>query len=54
MAYGAATPLSAAVRPLCSRYQDGLPMLVHQAARAIELAVGAKPAAEPLLRAARR
>jgi shikimate dehydrogenase len=53
MAYGGATPLAAAVRPLCARYQDGLPMLVHQAACAVELAVGKKPRSAPLLRAAR-
>ncbi len=53
MAYGGTTPLAAAVRPLVARYQDGLPMLVHQAAAAVKLALGRKPEATPLLRAAR-
>jgi shikimate dehydrogenase len=54
MAYGAPTPLAAAVRPRTRRYADGLGMLVHQAARAIELALGEKPPLPPLFRAARR
>jgi shikimate dehydrogenase len=54
MAYGATTPLATAARDHTSRYQDGIPMLVHQAARAVELALGEKPPAEPLLKAARR
>jgi shikimate dehydrogenase len=54
MAYGEATPLSALARRRSSRYQDGLPMLVHQAARAVELVVGRLPPAVPLLKAARR
>jgi len=53
MAYGGVTPLAAAARDHVARYQDGLPMLVHQAARAVELALGKKPPAEPLLKAAR-
>ncbi len=53
MAYGATTPLATAARGKAERYQDGLPMLVHQAARAVELALGKKPPAEPLLKAAR-
>lgn len=53
MAYGPTTPLATAARALVARYQDGLPMLVHQAARAIELALGERPPATPLLRAAR-
>jgi shikimate dehydrogenase len=53
MAYGAPTPLAAAARARVARYQDGLPMLVHQAARAVELALGHLPPAGPLLRAAR-
>jgi shikimate dehydrogenase len=53
MAYGAATPLSRAVRPRVRRYADGLGMLVHQAARAVELAVGKPPPVAPLFRAAR-
>jgi shikimate dehydrogenase len=54
MAYGEATPLSRLARGRVARYQDGLPMLVHQAARAVELVVGRLPPAGPLLRAARR
>jgi len=54
MAYGAPTPLAAAVRRRTRRYADGLGMLVHQAARAIELALGKKPPLAPLFRAARR
>jgi shikimate dehydrogenase len=54
MAYGEATPLAGLVRRRSTRYQDGLPMLVHQAARAVELVVGRLPPAAPLLRAARR
>jgi shikimate dehydrogenase len=53
MAYGATTPLASAARDRVARYQDGLPMLVHQAARAVELALGKRPPAEPLLKAAR-
>jgi shikimate dehydrogenase len=53
MAYGATTPLATAARDRVARYQDGIPMLVHQAARAVELALGEKPPAEPLLKAAR-
>jgi shikimate dehydrogenase len=53
MAYGEVTPLARLVRGRTSRYQDGLPMLVHQAARAVELVTGRLPPAEPLLRAAR-
>jgi shikimate 5-dehydrogenase len=41
------------VRELVARYQDGIPMLVHQAARAVALALGSLPPADPLLRAAR-
>jgi shikimate dehydrogenase len=54
MAYGETTPLARAVRTKVARYQDGLPMLVHQAARAVELVTGRLPSAEVLLRAARR
>ncbi|HVZ71599.1 MAG TPA: NAD(P)-dependent oxidoreductase [Polyangia bacterium] len=54
MAYGGVTPLAAAVRPRAPRYADGLGMLVHQAARAVELALGRTPPVAPLLRAARR
>jgi shikimate dehydrogenase len=54
MAYGATTPLATAARDHVARYQDGIPMLVHQAARAVELALGEKPPAAPLLKAARR
>jgi shikimate dehydrogenase len=53
MAYGSVSPLATAARDHVARYQDGLPMLVHQAARAVELALGKKPPAEPLLKAAR-
>jgi shikimate dehydrogenase len=52
MAYGPATPLRAAARRQVSRYQDGIPMLVHQAARAVALALGTLPPAAPLLAAA--
>jgi shikimate dehydrogenase len=54
MAYGPPTPLAAAIRPRTRRYADGLGMLVHQAARAVELALGEKPPLPPLFRAARR
>jgi shikimate dehydrogenase len=53
MAYGAPTPLAAVARKHVSRYQDGIPMLVHQAARAVALALGKLPPAAPLLAAAR-
>jgi shikimate dehydrogenase len=53
MAYGASSPLAAAARARRSRYQDGIPRLVHQAARAIELALGILPPVALLLRAAR-
>jgi shikimate dehydrogenase len=52
MAYGAPSPLSRAARPRTPRYADGLGMLVHQAARAVELALGKAPPIGPLLRAA--
>jgi shikimate dehydrogenase len=54
MAYGETSPLARLARGRVARYQDGLPMLVHQAARAVELVVGRLPPAGPLLRAARR
>jgi shikimate dehydrogenase len=54
MAYGGPSPLHDLVRGRVTRYQDGLPMLVHQAARAVELVTGHLPPAAPLLRAARR
>ena len=54
MAYGGLTPLGAEVRIRTSRYADGLGMLVHQAARAVELALGEAPPLPPLFRAARR
>jgi len=54
MAYGAPTPLAAAVRRSARGYADGIGMLVHQAARAIELALREKPPLGPLFRAARR
>jgi shikimate dehydrogenase len=53
MAYGGLTPLAAEVRARTSRYADGLGMLVHQAARAVELALGEAPPLPPLFRAAR-
>lgn len=55
MAYGAsATALIRAVRRKTTRHQDGLAMLVHQARRAVQLALRRRPAVEPMLRAARR
>jgi len=54
MAYGTPTPLRAAVKGRARRYGDGLGMLVHQAARAIELALGRSPPLPPLFRAVRR
>jgi shikimate dehydrogenase len=54
MAYGQETPLAAAVRGRTRRYADGLAMLVHQAAHAIELALGKKPPLQPLFEAVRR
>jgi shikimate dehydrogenase len=54
MAYGLPTPLAEGVRARTRRYADGLGMLVHQAARAIELALGERPPLPPLFRAARR
>jgi shikimate dehydrogenase len=54
MAYGGVTPLAAEVRARTARYADGLGMLVHQAARAVELALGQAPPLPPLFRAARR
>jgi len=53
MAYGGITPLAAAVAARRVPYADGLGMLAHQAARAVELALGRLPPVEPLLRAAR-
>lgn len=53
MAYGGDTPLGLAVRNATPLYADGLGMLVHQAARAIELALGRKPSLPPLFAAAR-
>jgi shikimate dehydrogenase len=53
MAYGGLTPLGAAARGRTGRYADGLGMLVHQAARAVELALGEAPPLPPLFRAAR-
>jgi shikimate dehydrogenase len=54
MAYGGTTPLALQARGFRAPYQDGLPMLVHQAARAIEVVTGFLPPAAPLLRAAKR
>ena len=55
MAYGGRgpSPLARAVRRRVARYADGLGMLVHQAARAIELALGESPPLAPLFTAAR-
>jgi shikimate dehydrogenase len=56
MAYGGrsgSSPLARAVRGRAARYADGLGMLVHQAARAIELALGESPPLPPLFTAAR-
>ncbi len=53
MAYGSETPLAVAVQPTSARYADGLGMLVHQAARAVELALGHKPPLPLLFQAAR-
>lgn len=55
MAYGAprSSALARAVRGRVARYSDGLGMLVHQAVRAIEIAVGETPPLSPLLTAAR-
>lgn len=55
MAYGSRgpSPLARAVRGRVARYADGLGMLVHQAARAIELALGESPPVGPLFTAAR-
>ena len=55
MAYGGTGPsaLGRAVRGRVARYADGLGMLVHQAARAIELALGESPPLASLFTAAR-
>ena len=49
MAYGGLTPLGADARTRTARYSDGLGMLVHQAARAVELALGEALPLPPLL-----
>ena len=54
MAYGSITPLAEATLSRTDRYADGLGMLVHQAARAIELALGEKPPLPPLFKAAQQ
>jgi shikimate dehydrogenase len=54
MAYGSVTPLAEASLARTDRYADGLGMLVHQAARAIELALGEKPPLPPLFKAAQQ
>lgn len=51
MAYGGQSPLAGAVRARTPRYQDGLPMLVHQAARAMKVALRKAPPVEALFRA---
>ncbi len=55
MAYGigGGSPLAQAVRGRVVRYADGLGMLVHQAVRAVEIALGESPPLGPLLTAAR-
>jgi shikimate dehydrogenase len=55
MAYGnhGTSPLGRAVRGRVARYADGLGMLVHQAGRAIEIALGESPPLGPLFAAAR-
>ncbi|HEX2658805.1 MAG TPA: hypothetical protein VHU40_11055, partial [Polyangia bacterium] len=54
MAYGGSpSALARAVRGRVARYADGLGMLVHQAARAIELALGESPPLATLFTAAR-
>lgn len=55
MAYGigGGSPLAQVVRGRVVRYADGLGMLVHQAVRAIEVALGETPPLGPLLTAAR-
>jgi len=54
MAYGKTTPLSLAVKARTKRYQDGLPMLVFQAAAAIKVALGKMPPTKPLFDAVAR
>lgn len=54
MAYGSRSALSLAVRKRTPRYQDGLPMLVHQAAHAVTVALRKRPPTEPMFRAARK
>ncbi len=51
MAYGKTTPLARLVRKRTARYQDGIPMLVFQAAAAIKVALGKMPPTEPLFEA---
>lgn len=53
MAYGGRTPLSLAVRTHTPRYQDGLAMLVHQAAHAVKVALDKTPSTEAMFRAAK-
>lgn len=54
MAYGTLSPLAQAARAHTFRYQDGLPMLVHQAARAIHVALRKRPEVAPLFKAVRK
>ncbi|MCG5052303.1 MAG: NAD(P)-binding domain-containing protein [Myxococcales bacterium] len=51
MAYGASSGLAKAASTRTPRYQNGLPMLVHQAAHAIGVALRKKPPVAPLFRA---
>ena len=55
MAYGLpnGSPLAHVVRRRVIRYSDGLGMLVHQAVRAIQIALGESPPLGPLLTAGR-
>ena len=53
MAYGKVSPLAVAVRRHTPRYQDGLPMLVHQAAFALRLALRKPPPLDAMFVAAR-
>jgi shikimate dehydrogenase len=54
MAYGQPSPLAGLAQEKGAVYADGLSMLVHQAARAIELALGRKPPLAPLFEAVAR
>jgi len=53
MAYGGRTPLALEARRHTMKYQDGIPMLVHQAARAIKVALNQDPPTQGLFEAVR-